>query len=128
MRAIDIMWICLGGGVGSLARWQLGLWIDRLVHWRFRMGTYLANVSGAFVIAYLSTAYAIDWQHRTGDVLSSLILTGMLGGYTTFSSMQLDTVQMAEEGRHLLAVFYIVTSIGTGLLGAAAGVALGAAG
>ncbi|MEW5423021.1 CrcB family protein [Amorphus sp. 3PC139-8] len=124
MGAIDIMWICLGGGIGSLARWQVGALVDAHVGMRFRLGTYVANVSGAFVIAYLSTAFMIGWQHRYGDMMSSFLLTGLLGGYTTFSSMQLDTVQMSEEGRHALALFYIVSSIASGLLAAAAGVAL----
>ena len=128
MRALDIMWVFLGGGIGSVLRWQVGLLVGAVVTMRFRMGTYVANVTGAFVIAYLSAAYALDWQHRYGDVMASLVLTGMLGGYTTFSSMQLDTVQMSEEGRHGLALFYIVTSIGTGLLAAAAGFALGSMG
>lgn len=118
------MWVCLGGGIGSLLRWQVGLFFDGRFATRFRVGTYFANVSGAFVIAYLSTAFMIGWQHRFGDMMSSLVLTGILGGYTTFSSMQLDTLQLSEEGRHLLAIFYIVSSIGSGLLAAAAGVAL----
>ena len=124
MRPIDVMWVLLGGGIGSLLRWQVGAWVTAHVTARFRTGTYVANVSGAFVIAYLSAAYAIDWQHRYGDMMSSFVLTGMLGGYTTFSSMQLDTVQMSQEGRHGLALFYIVTSIASGLAAAALGVAL----
>jgi CrcB protein len=57
-------------------------------------------------------------------VMSSLVITGILGGYTTFSSMQLDAVQMAEGRRHALALFYLVSSVLTGLIAAAAGVAL----
>ncbi|MCF3932043.1 CrcB family protein [Acuticoccus sp. M5D2P5] len=124
MQAIDIMWVFLGGGIGSVLRWGVGLAVEARIRMRFRLGTYLVNVTGAFVIAYLSTAFMIDWHHRYGDMMSSFVLTGILGGYTTFSSMQLDTVQMAEDGRHGLALVYIVSSIGSGLLAVAAGVAL----
>lgn len=124
MDAIDILLVGLGGGVGSLLRWQVGRLIDRHFGTTFKAGTLFINVSGAFVIAYISTKLAIGWQHRFGDVISSLVLTGVLGGYTTFSTMQLDAVQMAGARRHALALSYLVTSVGAGLLAAAAGVAL----
>ena len=124
MRPIDIIWVCLGGGAGSLLRWGLGGFIDRAIPARFKYGTFLVNVSGAFAIAYLSAALALEWQHRHSDVVSSLVLTGFLGGYTTFSSMQLDAAQMAMENRHGLAALYLVASVGVGLCAAAAGVAL----
>ncbi|MGE4334830.1 MAG: fluoride efflux transporter CrcB [Pigmentiphaga sp.] len=124
MRAIDVMWVGVGGGLGSLLRWQLGHLIESRIKMRFPLGTYVINVSGAFVIAYLSAAYAIEWQQRHGDLLAALVLTGVLGGYTTFSSMQLDTVQLVEDKRPWLAVFYLVSSIGAGLVAAVIGVAL----
>lgn len=124
MKPIDIMWVCLGGGAGSLLRWWLGGVIDRAIPARFKFGTFLVNVTGAFAIAYLSAAFALGWQQRHGDMMASLVLTGFLGGYTTFSSMQLDTVQMAMEHRHALAALYLVASVGLGLCAAAAGVAL----
>ena len=124
MRAVDVMWVGLGGGVGSLLRWQLGQIIERHNPTRFRLGNFIINVTGAFVIAYLSAAYAISWQQRYGDMMSAFVLTGIIGGYTTFSSMQLDTAQMAEDGRPWLAAFYLVSSIGVGLIAALLGVML----
>ncbi|MFK8251863.1 fluoride efflux transporter FluC [Ancylobacter terrae] len=124
MDLIDILWVGLGGGVGSLLRWRVGRFIDERVSTPFKLGTFVINVSGAFVIAYLSASLAFGWEHRYGNVISSLVLTGVLGGYTTFSTMQLDAVQMASARRHGLAIVYLVASVGTGLLAAAAGVAL----
>ena len=124
MNAINILWVGLGGGVGSLLRWQVGRLIERRIASPFKFGTFFINVSGAFVIAYLSALLAFGWEHRYGDVVSSLVLTGVLGGYTTFSTMQLDAVQMASARRHGLAILYLVASVGSGLLAAAAGVAL----
>ncbi|MDR6955738.1 CrcB protein [Ancylobacter sp. 3268] len=124
MDVIDIVWVGLGGGVGSLLRWQVGRLVERHIGTPFKVGTFFINVSGAFVIAYISASLALGWEHRYGDVISSLVLTGVLGGYTTFSTMQLDAVQMAAARRHALAIVYLVTSVGAGLLAAAAGVAL----
>jgi CrcB protein len=124
METSDILWIGVGGGTGSLLRWQVGRLVDRYIASPFKAGTFLINVSGAFVLAYISALLAIGWEHRYGDVISSLVLTGLLGGYTTFSTMQLDAVQMASARRHALAVVYLAASVGAGLLAAAAGVAL----
>ena len=120
MEAIDIVWVGVGGGVGSVLRWL----IERRFTSAFKMGTFLINISGAFVIAYISASLSIGWEHRYGDVISSLVLTGILGGYTTFSTMQLDAVQMRTAGRQTLAVAYLGTSVLVGLIAAAAGVAL----
>ena len=87
MKPIDIVWIGLGGGLGSVLRW----WIGRVVGDRYRgdfpLGTFLINVSGALIIGYLSVLFGIDWHDRYGTALNSGVLTGLLGGYTTFSSM-----------------------------------------
>jgi len=124
MDAVDILWVGLGGGVGSLLRWQINGLIEKRIGGPFKAGTFFINVTGAFVIAYISASLALGWEHRYGDVISSLVLTGVLGGYTTFSTMQLDAVQMAGARRHGLAFVYLITSVGAGLIAAAAGVGL----
>ena len=124
MEAIDIFWVGLGGGAGSLLRWRIGRFIDQRITTPFKFGTFFINVSGAFVIAYISTLLVLGWEDRYGSVVSSFLLTGVLGGYTTFSTMQLDAVQMTDAGRHGLALFYLASSLCAGLLAAAAGVML----
>lgn len=124
MNASDFLWVGVGGGIGSLLRWQVGALIGRWIDAPFKFGTFFVNVSGAFVIAYISALLSIGWEERFGTLISSLVLTGVLGGYTTFSTMQLDAVQMTEGGRSALALVYLVTSVGAGLLAAAAGVML----
>ncbi len=124
MTGLDILWVGLGGGVGSLLRW----WIGRLVTARYRgvfpLGTFLINISGAFVIGYLSTLFTVDWNNRYGTVLNSGILTGFLGGYTTFSTMQLDAATLVAKSRGGLALLYLLLSTIAGLAAAWLGVAL----
>lgn len=124
MKPIDVMWVCLGGGIGSLLRWQIGHFIDARVSSLFKYSTLFINITGAFVIANLSTALAIGWQQRYGDMMASLVLTGVLGGYTTFSTMQLDAVKMVEARRGGMALVYLGVSVVGGLVAAAAGVAM----
>jgi CrcB protein len=126
MKPLDLMWVWLGGGLGSVLRW----WIGRVVAERhtgdFPLGTFLINISGSFVIGYLSVLFNVDWHNRYGHgmVLNAFVLTGVLGGYTTFSTMQLDAVKLAGKKRGHFAAFYLLLSIGVGLMAASLGAAL----
>ena len=91
-----------------------------------RLGTFLINISGSFLIGYLSVLFNVDWHNRHGHgmVLNALVITGVLGGYTTFSSMQLDAARLAAKQHARLAAFYLFLSVAAGLLAALAGAAL----
>ena len=120
------MWVGLGGGLGSALRW----WIGRLIGERYKsdfpLGTFLINISGSLVIGYLSVLFNVDWHNRYGHgmVVNALVITGVLGGYTTFSSMQLDAARLAAKQHTRLGAFYLLLSVATGLLAALAGAAL----
>jgi protein CrcB len=77
--------------VGSLLRWLTGRMLGEHFHRDFPLGTFLINVSGAFAIGYLSVLFKVGWRDRHGTALNALVLTGVLGGYTTFSSMRPET-------------------------------------
>lgn len=121
MTGLDIMWVGIGGGIGAVIRWSLGAAISARYSGAFPVSTFFMNVSGTFIIAYLSVIFGVAWQDRYGSLMVALVLTGVLGGYTTFSSMQLDALKLTETGRPFLAIFYLVISVGTGLLAAYAG-------
>jgi fluoride exporter len=77
--------------------------------------------TGAFPMGYLSVLLAVDWHTRYGTALTALCLTGIIGGYTTFSSMQMDAVKLAGTSRHVRAASYLGLSVVAGQLAAAAG-------
>jgi len=124
MTALDVLWVGLGGGIGSLLRW----WIGRIVGERYRgtfpLGTFIINVSGAFVIGYLSVLFTVEWHDRLGTPLKAGVLTGILGGYTTFSSMQLDAAKLTTSEGIRSGTFYLLASVIAGLAAAALGAAL----
>ena len=121
MNALDVMRVGIGGGAGSLLRWYVGIKVGERYHGAFPMGTFLINVTGAFVIAYLSVLFGVDWRDRFGSGINAGVLTGVLGGYTTFSSMQLDAAKLADSGRGKLATGYLLLSTVAGLAAAVFG-------
>jgi fluoride exporter len=126
MKPLDVMWVGLGGGLGSVLRWWVGRLVGERYHGDFPLGTFLINVSGTFLIGYLSVLFGVDWHDRYGHgmVLNAFVLTGILGGYTTFSSMQLDAVKLSEKKRGRLATSYLLLSVAAGLLLGELGAAL----
>lgn len=127
MKPLDVVWVGLGGGLGSVLRWWIGSIVGERYHGEFPLGTFLINISGSFIIGYLSVLFGVDWHHRYGAALNALVLTGVLGGYTTFSSMQLDAAKLAGKTRGGLAGTYLLLSVTVGLFGAGLGAALGRA-
>ena len=86
--------------------------------------TIIINITGAFAIGYLSVLFSVEWHDRYGSFLKSAILTGVLGGYTTFSTMELDTVKMFRAGNAVKAAFYIIGQLALGVAVAGLGAEL----
>jgi CrcB protein len=126
MKPVDVLWVGLGGGLGSMLRWWVGLVVGQRYRGNFPLGTFLLNVSGTFLIGYLSVLFGVDWHDRYGHgmVLNAFVLTGVLGGYTTFSTMQLDAVRLAVKSRRGLAASYLLLSAAVVLLAGELGAVL----
>ena len=116
------MGVGIGGAFGSLLRWAMGAWLNPL--WAaVPLGTAFANVSGCFCIglasAFFSSHAALAPEWRLG------VITGILGGYTTFSTFTLEVLTMIQEGRLLAAAGTLALHLGSGLVLAALGMAIG---
>jgi CrcB protein len=112
----------LGGALGALARWGVA---EGLPHapdgWPW--STLLVNLTGCLLLGLLIAAvFARHPDHRW---LRPFLGTGVLGGYTTFSTFAVDTVRLADAGAWPSAVGYALASVVGGVLAAAAGVRLG---
>ena len=118
---VTLALVFVGGASGSAIRWLVGIGVgERHKGVAFPLGTLLINVSGAFLMGLFSTLFNVDWKDRYGSNLTALVLTGVLGGYTTFSSYQLDAANLYKSGR-LGWVLYWVGSVAAGLIAAAVG-------
>jgi CrcB protein len=96
MAAMDrLLWICLGGAVGSGTRYLVALWAAQRFGSAFPYGTMIVNLGGCFVIAALMhAALSLGWS----PTLRSALTVGFVGGLTTYSSFNYETMRLIEEG------------------------------
>ena len=119
---VTVALVFVGGAGGSVIRWLVGIGVgERYKGITFPLGTLLINVSGAFLMGLLSTLLNVDWKDRYGTNLTALVLTGVLGGYTTFSAYQLDAANLYNKGGRGCAAVYWAGSVAAGLIAAALG-------
>jgi CrcB protein len=115
--------VLAGGALGSLTRYLLGSAItQRFPNLKFfSLGTFTINVTGSFLIGLLMTLLMERWKVRS-PYLQPLLVVGVLGGYTTFSSFEYDGYLSARGGHYFLAALYLAGSVVAGF----AAVCLGA--
>ena len=121
---VTVALVFVGGAGGSVIRWLVGLGVgERYKGITFPLGTLLINVSGAFLMGFCSQIIpkCVHWKDRYGSNLTALVLTGVLGGYTTFSAYQLDTANLYDKGKRGWAAVYWAGSVAAGLIAAALG-------
>lgn len=114
--------VAAGGAIGATLRYAA----YRAVPWHgpgFPVATLLVNAGGSFLMGLLAALFA----HRGGHQLAPFLLTGVLGGFTTFSAFSLDTLTLWNRGQHGLAAAYVAGSVALSLLGVVAGLAAGRA-
>lgn len=117
-----LLLVALGGALGSLARYGASLGVNRWAQSSFPWGTLFVNILGSFLIGLIMV-----WVLKAGEVRENyrlLLVTGIMGGFTTFSSFSWETWKLIEEGRLPLAAANIFMSVGICLLATIAGVML----
>ena len=109
-----MVFVALGGAIGSLARYELTGWVlHRTVSWRFPAGTFVVNVVGCLIAGALAgLATRGDWLPADGRVF---LFSGLLGGFTTFSAFGLETVLLLRRGEWVVAGGNIVLSVVAGI-------------
>jgi CrcB protein len=117
-----LVWLTVGllGGMGALLRFGVDALISRLATSDFAMGTFVINLSGAFLLGMLSVS-------RLGPTPTLLLGAATLGSYTTFSTWMLESHRLGEDGRSVLMVLNLSLSLAFGLVACALGRNLGSA-
>lgn len=115
----NLLLIGLGGGLGSIARYLCQRWFMLHYPHSFPWGTFAVNVTGCFLIglfwglAFKSFAENESWK--------LLLMTGLCGGFTTFSAFTLEGIGLIKEQKQGLFILYIAGSVIAGLLATYAG-------
>ena len=99
--------VALGGAVGASLRYLTGLGLTRTLGHGFPYGTLTVNIVGSFVMG----AFVVLAAERGLTHLSPLVMTGLLGGFTTFSAFSLDAVTLWERGEVTTATAYVLLSV-----------------
>jgi fluoride exporter len=110
---VGYLLVFLGGGLGSVARYGLSVLGMRWLGQGFPWPTLLINIAGSALMGLLTGWLAV--QGSAPQALRLFIATGVLGGFTTFSTFSLETVLLYERGQVGLAVAYVAASVGVGI-------------
>jgi CrcB protein len=119
---IQALLVAAGGAIGSVLRYYVGQWSLRLMGPSFPWGTLTVNVVGCFVIGVFSEL--LMRRFNASVELRLLLVTGFLGGFTTFSAFSLDAITLFDRGQIVAGSVYVAASIGLSMAAVASGLAL----
>ncbi len=104
----------VGGFVGSIARFWLAVYVGQRMGTRFPYGTFLINVSGSFLIGLVMTI--LTERTHLSPTYRYLIPIGFIGGYTTFSTFEYETLRAIQDGQFTIGLLNMVLSVLVGFL------------
>jgi fluoride exporter len=116
--------VALGGALGSVLRYLMATAIQKFTSGNFPLGTVCVNIVGCFVIGLLYV-WLIERAPEPRLHLRALLMIGVMGGFTTFSSFSLETIGLMLQGGYLAATANVVLSVMLCLLGTVLGMSLG---
>lgn len=118
---LKVLALSIGGVLGVNVRYWLGAWMSRWASPQFPWATFTINVSGSFLIGFLTVALARWLPHPNARLL---VITGFLGGYTTFSTFESESLSLWERGEGLLMGTNLIGSVAAGFAAVLLGTAL----
>ena len=97
------IWVAIGGAIGTVGRYWLSGVVARTVGETFPWGTLIINVSGSFVIGFFAALTGPDGRVFVGSSARQFVMIGLCGGFTTFSSFSLQTLNLINDGEWVRA-------------------------
>ena len=116
-----ILMIGIGGFIGTIFRYIISIGIQNKFLSSYHFGTFTVNIIGCFLIGII---YALSDRGNISVEWRLFIATGILGGFTTFSSFSNETVSMLRDAQYGFALLYVLSSVTIGILATFAGIFL----
>jgi CrcB protein len=117
----NTLFVAAGGAIGAALRYLTNVGVMRLIGPGFPFGTVVVNVLGSFLMGLLVVVLA----EKGGNKFAPFLMTGVLGGFTTFSAYSLDAVTLYNRGEIVLAGAYVLGTVIVGIAALVAGMAFG---
>jgi CrcB protein len=114
-----VLMAAMGGAIGAAGRYLVSVGAMRLIGIGFPWGTLIVNVAGSLVMGLMIEAFAL--RYSVSNEVRTLLATGILGGFTTFSAFSLDFAVLMERKAQGLAMVYLGSSVGLSILALFAG-------
>jgi CrcB protein len=118
---MDYLWVALGSALGGMGRYWVAIAVARLTGPQFPWGTILINVVGSFIIGLVGALTGPGGRLPVPPELRIFVMVGFCGGFTTFSSFSLQTLELLRDGRVAEALGNIALSVLLCLAAVAAG-------
>ena len=118
INSLAWIFVALGGAIGAISRYGVTLLLNKD---SFPYGTVVANIAGSFLMGLLAAWILLPSGQGLSDNTKLFLGTGLLGGFTTFSTFSLDSMKLFMNGEIVTASIYILLSV----IGALVGIALG---
>lgn len=107
--------IGIGGGLGAITRYGLGVWVGKKYKSSFPLATLLINITGSFVLGYLGMKYD---SFQLDPWIWTFFGVGFLGGYTTFSTFGNETITLLMKKKYGQGIVYVASSVFLSILAA----------
>lgn len=120
MNLSMLVFIAIGGSIGATLRYLISIFMHKLLGSSFAYGTLTVNILGSFIIGFLY----LYFEQTISPNLKAMLVTGMLGALTTFSTFSLETILMIQEGLYLKAFLNITLNVIFALSATVAGMLL----
>ena len=122
---LDWLWVAIGGAAGSMMRYGTVIAVQRMTKGEFPLATLAVNIVGSFIIGWL--AFLVLERDFMSVEARLVVMVGVLGGFTTFSTFSLETLRLLQGGGWSAAAANIALSVAGSLLAAWAGFSIASA-
>lgn len=119
---IRFLWICMGGAVGTGARYLIALWAARSFGPTFPAGTLIVNLLGSFLLGFVM--HVGNTTQLLPATMRLTLTTGIIGGFTTYSTFNYETADLLRTGAGQYAALNLIATVGGCLIAVFAGIAL----